>query len=242
MISKGIMPCFWRAPIDNDKGGEESSYLSRWKAANMDRVVFAAKSCSILNITDHLVKVAVVYLGSEVSGSELEKQTALFEVDMIYTIYGSGDVIIECNVRPCSTLPPLPRVGVEFQLEKSLERIMWYGKGPFECYPDRKAAAQVGVYDQLVKDMHVPYVVPGESGGRADVRWVTFQNNDGVGIYASIYGNSPPMQMSASYYSTAELERARHNDDLVKGENIEVLSYPSSLFSLHQLLETNLFK
>ncbi|KAK9283159.1 hypothetical protein L1049_011390 [Liquidambar formosana] len=80
----------------------------------------------------------------------------------------------------------------------------------------------MGVYEQNVGDMHVPYIVPGECSGRADVRWVTFQNNDGFGIFASIYGSSPPMQMSASYYTTAELDRATHNEELIKGDNIEV--------------------
>ena len=227
-MNKGIFPCFWRAPTDNDKGGGESSYHSRWKAAHIESLVFTAKSCSVQNITDHFVKVVVAYigvpLGKEGSDSELEKANALFEIDMIYTIYGSGDVIIECNVKPNTSLPPLPRVGVEFQLEKSMDKIKWYGRGPFECYPDRKAAAHVGVYEQTVGDMHVPYIVPGECGGRADVRWVTFQNKEGVGIYASVYGNSPPMQMNASYYSTTELDRATHHEDLIKGENIEVIS------------------
>ncbi|PQQ19668.1 uncharacterized protein Pyn_22599 [Prunus yedoensis var. nudiflora] len=176
LMTKGIFPCFWRAPTDNDKGGGPSSYFSLWKRA----------------------------------------------VDVIYTIYGSGDIVVECNVRPSSNLPSLPRVGVEFHLDKSMDQIKWYGRGPFECYPDRKAAAHVAVYEQKVDDMHVPYIVPGECSGRADVRWVTFQNKDGFGIYASVYGSSTPMQINASYYTTAELDRATHNEDLIKGDDIEV--------------------
>lgn len=222
MMSKGIFPCFWRAPTDNDKGGETNSYLSRWKAALLDKLTFITESCSLQNVTDNLVKIAVVYLGIPKEEENTEKSNPLFKVDITYTIYGSGDVIIECNVKPSSDLPPLPRVGVEFHLEKSIDKIKWYGRGPFECYPDRKVSAHVGVYEDNVGDMHVPYIVPGECSGRADVRWVTFQNKDGYGIFASIYGSSPPMQMSASYYTTAELERATHNEELVKGDSIEV--------------------
>ncbi|VFQ96952.1 unnamed protein product [Cuscuta campestris] len=58
--------------------------------------------------------------------------------------------------------------------------------------------------------------------GSADVRWVTFKRKDGVGIYASVYGGSPPMQMNASYYTTAELDRATRHEDLVKSDFIEV--------------------
>ncbi|KAF2322515.1 hypothetical protein GH714_017392 [Hevea brasiliensis] len=221
VMNKGISPCFWRAPTDNDKGGDENSYYSRWKAARIDNLKFETRTCTIQNTTDHLVKMEVVYVGIPGDEDSSSAQNALFKVDMIYTIFGSGDLVIECSVTPSSDLPPLPRVGVEFSLEKSMAQIKWYGRGPFECYPDRKAAAHVGIYEKNVGDMHVPYIVPGECSGRADIRWVTFQDKDGIGIFASTYGSSPPMQMSASYYSKAELDRARHNKDL-QGNDIEV--------------------
>ncbi|GMP41182.1 hypothetical protein CsSME_00011374 [Camellia sinensis var. sinensis] len=226
VMHKGIFPCFWRAPTDNDKGGGASSYFSKWKAAHLDNMLFMIESCSIQNMTDHLVKITIVYLcvpnAEDKSCSELNKSNVLFKVDMTYSIYGSGDVIVECSVTPSSQLPPLPRVGVEFHLNKSMDQIKWYGRGPFECYPDRKEAAFVDVYEQNVSDMHVPYIVPGECSGRTDVRWVTFENKEGIGIYASIYGASPPMQMNASYYTTQELYRATHNQELIKGDDIEV--------------------
>lgn len=220
LLVKGIVPCFWRAPTDNDKGGEAASYVSRWKAAHLDNLSIATESCSVQNISDSHVKVESVYLAIPDGGSG----AALFRCNVTYSIYGSGDIIAEYHVEPTSAedLPPVARIGVEFHLDKTLDKIHWYGAGPFECYPDRKAAAHVGIYEDNVSCMHVPYIVPGECSGRADVRWVTFQNSDGVGVYASMYGVSPPMQMSASYYSTAELEKATHNEDLVKGDSIEV--------------------
>lgn len=216
-MNKGILPSFWRAPTDNDKGGEAASYLSRWKAAGIDTLHSITESCSVQNITQNMVKVRVVFLGVTKDESKV-----LFTTDMTYTIYASGDVIMECNVKPNPDLPPLPRVGIEVKVEKSLDQVTWYGRGPFECYPDRKAAAEVAVYEKNVNDLHVPYIVPGECSGRADVRWATFRDKSGFGIYASKYGSSPPMQMSASYYSTSELERATHNQDLIEGDSIEV--------------------
>ncbi|XP_047315021.1 beta-galactosidase [Impatiens glandulifera] len=218
VMKKGVFPSIWRAPTDNDKGGGESSYFSLWKAAKLDSLSFETKSCSIDNATDATrVKVDVVLLVKDTSNS------VLVEVEMVYNIYSSGDVILECKLKTKSGLPPLPRIGVEFHLEKSMDEIKWYGRGPFECYPDRKAAAHVGLYEKKVSEMHVPYIVPGESGGRADVRWVTFQNKDGLGLYASIYGGSSSLlQMNASYYTTEELHRATHEEELVKGDDIEV--------------------
>lgn len=223
-MNKGIQPCFWRAPTDNDKGGEAESYLSKWKAAKLNNLTFVTESCTVLDTSDNLVKIAITYLGIPNDADKIspQSQTRLFKVNLVYSIYGSGDVILECHVEPNSDLPPLPRVGVEFHLDKSMDQIQWYGRGPFECYPDRKAAAHVGMYEQDVGSMHVPYIVPYECSGRADVRWVTFRNKNGYGIYASTYGGAPPMQMNASYYGTAELERATRHEELVKGEDIEV--------------------
>ncbi|KAL3622626.1 hypothetical protein CASFOL_034037 [Castilleja foliolosa] len=220
VMTKGILPCFWRAPTDNDKGGETESYLSKWKDAKLNDLTFKTESCTVLTVPDNnLVKITVAYLGMP-RGEE--KSSSQFKVDFIYSIFGSGDMILEYQVKPSSDLPPLPRVGIEFHLEKSMDQIEWYGRGPFECYPDRKAAAHVGVYEKGVDSLHVPYIVPGESSGRADVRWVAFLDKDGCGIFASAYGGSPPMQMNASYYGTAELERAKHDVELVKGQDIEV--------------------
>lgn len=218
VMNKGIFPCFWRAPTDNDKGGS-NSYCSLWKASELDSLHYITESCSVQNVTDHLVQIVIVFLGVSKGG---KGEKVLVKVEVVHTINSSGDVIVSCSVTPQLDLPPLPRVGVVFHLEKSFDQIKWYGRGPFECYPDRKAAAHVDIYEKNIDEMHVPYIVPSECSGRADVRWVTFQNKNGFGIYASIYGSSPPMQMSASYYHTAELDRATHNEDLVKGDSIEV--------------------
>lgn len=217
VMSKGILPCFWRAPTDNDNGGEAESYLSKWKAAKLNSLAFKIDSCKVLNSSDNLVKIEVVYLGIP-SGAD----TVLFNVNFIYSIYGSGDIILECHVKPNPDLPPLPRVGIIFHVDKSMDLVQWYGRGPFECYPDRKAAAHVGIYEQDVGSLHVPYIFPMECSGRADVKWVMLRNKDDRGIFASAYGGSQPMQMNASYYGTSELERATHNEKLVKGEEIEV--------------------
>ncbi|KAL8529235.1 hypothetical protein ACS0TY_006603 [Phlomoides rotata] len=224
IMSKGIQPCFWRAPTDNDRGGEAESYLSKWKAAKLNNLTFISESCTVLDTSDNLVKIAIIYLGipNDADKNLPQSETRLFKVNLVYSIYGSGDVILECHVEPNSDLPPLPRVGVEFHLDKSMDEIQWYGRGPFECYPDRKAAAHVGMYVQDVGSMHVPYIVPYECSGRADVRWVTFRDKNGYGMYASTYGGAPPMQMNASYYGSAELERATRHEELVKGEDIEV--------------------
>jgi beta-galactosidase len=235
-MSKGIFPCFWRAPTDNDKGGFYTKpYVSRWREASLDNVSFYSSQFSVKELPDNTVELSTVYYGlpgnlpkpDDAALSQAPEST-LFQVNMLCRIYESGDMILEYEANPRADLPPLPRVGVVFNAEKSLSHVTWYGRGPFECYPDRKAAAHVGVYESSVEDLHVPYIAPGECGGRADVRWMALRSADGLGLYASVHGESPPMQMSASYYGTAELDRATHVHKLVKGDDIEVCLLLSS--------------
>ncbi|KAF8642100.1 hypothetical protein HU200_067357 [Digitaria exilis] len=230
LMSKGIFPCFWRAPTDNDKGGSYSKpYFSQWREASLDNVSFYSSQFSVKELPDNTVELSSVYYGlpgnlpkPDATALPQASDSILFQVNMLCRIYESGDLVLEYEVNPKADLPPLPRVGVVFNVEKSLSHVAWYGRGPFECYPDRKAAAHVGVYESSVEDLHVPYIVPGECGGRADVRWMALRNADGFGLYAAVHGEYPPMQMSASYYGTAELDRATHVHKLVKGDDIEV--------------------
>ncbi|TVU36820.1 hypothetical protein EJB05_18769 [Eragrostis curvula] len=229
LMSKGIFPCFWRAPTDNDKGGFFTKpYASRWREAYLDSISFYSRQFSVKESADNTVELSTVFYGLP-AFSETRRCCSIrclrvcsFQVKMLCRIYESGDVVLEYKVNAKADLPPLPRVGVVFNAEKSLSHVTWYGRGPFECYPDRKAAAHVGVYESSVEDLHVPYIVPGECGGRTDVRWMALRNADGFGLYASVHGESPPMQMSASYYGTEELDRATHVHKLVKGDDIEV--------------------
>ncbi|GMH29205.1 hypothetical protein Nepgr_031048 [Nepenthes gracilis] len=114
VMNRGIFPCFWRVPTDNDKGGNAESYLSQWKAAFLDDLFFLTESCSILNQTGHLIEVSVVYLGvpKAEKTSHSKELNVLLRVVITYTFYGSGDIVMECNVRPNIDLPTLPRVGV----------------------------------------------------------------------------------------------------------------------------------
>lgn len=226
LMSKGILPCFWRAPTDNDKGGFFTKpYDSRWREAFLDNVSFHSSQFSVKELPDNTVEFSTLYYG--VPGhlpkpDDEASESILFRVKMVCRIHGSGDVVLDYEVNPRSDLPPLPRVGVVFSAGRSLSHVTWYGRGPFECYPDRKAAAHVGVYESSVEELHVPYIAPVECGGRADVRWVALRDAGGLGLYASAHGGSPPMQMSASYYGAAELDRATHVHRLVKGDDIEV--------------------
>ncbi|XP_024380788.1 uncharacterized protein [Physcomitrium patens] len=257
VLSNGPLPCFWRAPTDNDKGGSVLSYVSQWKANGLDTLTCTGcERFRVEKLSDStLLLKAVIFMEpkseeppppqvSESQTGDVDKDTEKsikaqfaemneerarrdsslgFKIKVQYIVFGDGNIVTSYDVEPPSRIPTLPRVGVQFNIDKECSEVEWYGRGPFECYPDRKSAARVGTYSKEVKDLHVPYIVPGENGGRADVRWVAFTSKTkGVGLLAISGEDSPPMQMSASFYTSQELDRATHEEELQQGDKIEV--------------------
>ena len=53
--------------------------------------------------------------------------------DVVYTVYGTGDLVVEASLDPGDTkLPDLPRFGMQAKLVPGHESLAWYGPGPEE--------------------------------------------------------------------------------------------------------------
>ena len=116
-----------------------------------------------------------------------------------------------------ASLPELPRIGMACVLAPELERVSWYGRGPHECYSDRKTGAPVGVYEADVDALQVPYVMPQENGNRTDVRWVEMRPGQAAGRAEALRVDSPStFDFSASHHGADQLWNARHTCDLVR--------------------------
>jgi len=143
--------------------------------------------------------------------------SARIDCRAVYTIQGDGAVRVDVTVTPGEGLPVLPRLGMQLELPKTLEQMSWYGRGPEENYQDRKSCAKVGLYSGTVQDQYVPYVVPEENGNKCDVRWASFCDPEGRGIKVS---GRPLIEVSAHHYSTENLTRAMHTNELVYRDEI----------------------
>ncbi|KAJ3676245.1 hypothetical protein LUZ60_003657 [Juncus effusus] len=222
LLTKGIFPCFYRALTDNDKGGESNSYASKWKSSFLTpQLKFHLNKFSLTKLPNQTFQISTQLLAQNPNSN-----STLITIDSTYSIHKSGDIILKYNINPNSNLPPLPRVGITFNTNKELTNITYYGKGPFECYPDRKSSAHVNIYNQNVREMHTPYIVPSENGGRADVRWIGLRSDLGFGLFGSVWGEGEEkekgLQMSVSCFGMEELERKTHDHELVEGDDIEV--------------------
>jgi beta-galactosidase len=205
LLSQGPVPNFWRAPNDNDKGNRLPGRCGAWRYAGRDRQV---NQVTVTKISDRHVHIDVYFTFPTRPPSS---GTAS------YTVYGSGDVVVQSTLTPGSSLPEIPAVGMLLTLPAGFEHVTWYGRGPHENYWDRKTGAHVGVYTSTVDDMFVPYVEPQETGNRTDVRWVALTNDAGAGLLAV---GMPEMEINALHYTPWELESKAHPYELVRSDEV----------------------
>jgi beta-galactosidase/beta-glucuronidase len=198
----------WRAPTDNDK-----NLQVEWRKAGLDR------------LTQRVDRVDVLYAGERAVQFRVETTLAgyslppAFHCAATYTVYGTGDVVIETNLSPRSPLPPLPRVGLQLRLPASFDRFTWYGRGPHESYPDRKESAPVGLYTGTVQEQYEPYITPQDNGTKSDTRWAAVTDAYGRGLLAVAM---PLLNVSAHHYAPEDFTRATHRH-LLKRRNETIL-------------------
>lgn len=197
----------WRAPTDNDA----PRMAPKWREAGLDRLEHVIKDVAVDRIGSQVVRVSV---DSRVAAAGY---TDGFDCRYIYTIYGSGDVVIDTDVVPGGSLPPLPRIGLQMTIPGKYDTFTWYGRGPQENYRDRKEGTPVGLYKSSVDKQYVPYIMPQENGNKTDVRWASLTDSDGAGL---LVVGMPLVEVSALHFTAEDLEKARHTYELKKREDI----------------------
>ncbi|MDR2232705.1 MAG: glycoside hydrolase family 2, partial [Tannerella sp.] len=110
----------------------------------------------------------------------------------------------------------IPRVGMEWILNKNLHRVEWFGRGPQENYPDRKTGYKTGVYASTVKDMYEPYLWPEDYGLRTENRWVRVTDEEGIGLEFS--GNQW-FNFNAYPFTTENLTKATYPYQLQESDD-----------------------
>lgn len=109
-------------------------------------------------------------------------------------------------------LQDIPRVGVRLELPAGASSIDWIGRGPHECYSDRRAGAVVGRWHTRIDDWGTPYVHPQASGNRTDVRSLRFLDVDGQPVLS--IEELDDLDVTVSRWTDEELDAAGHLEDL----------------------------
>lgn len=215
LVSAPLLPSVWRAPTDNDSGGGDQSFAHRWRVAGLDQATFVPESLTAQQPNDQVVRVMVK--GS--MRGEKEVSDNLLAYEGVYTVYGSGDIVLESRFRVAEAAPPLPKVGLSLQVPGVMDQFAWYGRGPHETYSDRLTGAKVGRYAGSVAEQYTPYVLPQENGNKTGVRWVTLTNADGVGLFASSWPTNE-LNVSAHTYDLKEFDQATHTYQVKETDHV----------------------
>lgn len=110
------------------------------------------------------------------------------------------------------SLEDLPRVGVRFSLPVGFDLITWFGRGPYENYPDRKSGSMLGEW--TAKPDLPPYLIPQEFGLRTDTRWLELKSSRSKQIVRIEVLQPSSMHFSATNYSAHDLFVAENQCDL----------------------------
>jgi beta-galactosidase/beta-glucuronidase len=206
LLKSGPRENYYRAPTDFDLlMGNPPAPIHKWRAAGLDRLEQTVISFEAVQINRKMVEVCI---HSWLCAPDLQDG---IDSQIVYHVYGNGEIVIDNKVLINERLPFVPRVGVELVLPRPLDTLTWFGRGPHENYVDRKAGAAVGYYMSTVSEQFTPYVYPSECGGKEDTRWLALTDRDGKGLM--IVGLDM-LHFDALYYSIGDLAEAKHLDAL----------------------------
>ncbi|OAH12670.1 beta-galactosidase [Streptomyces jeddahensis] len=186
----------WRAPTDNDHLG---GVARRWQELGLDRLVRKP-----LSAESRAGRVTVLAAYATAAGTVEHQQ--------VFSLLPDGGLLIEETAVLPEALTDVARVGTVFETVEGLDRMEWYGQGPWETYPDRAAGGAVGHHSARVDALFTPYLRPQESGGRYGVRGFSLRSDADAGLSVRL---DAPWQVSVTHYRAADLASASHHDELV---------------------------
>ena len=238
----------WRAPLAN-----EQDQWNSWRALSRDMFnsVYGMQLATIYYASnlDHLTYTPLQVEANEVDGKVYIKvrdfmqfgsptvarqdsyifgaQYNGYEENYLYVIHPDGTLTVNHELTPQGSMPMwLPRIGLTMTLDKSLQQVDYYGRGPQENYPDRKTGYAVGQYHNTVDGMYEPYLIPQDHGLRTDNREMRLSDGEGRGIEVSM---NELFNFNVSNYSTENLTKAVYQYQLQKQDGVTLnLDYATS--------------
>ncbi|STV27008.1 beta-D-galactosidase [Klebsiella pneumoniae subsp. ozaenae] len=149
---------FIRAPLDNDIGVSEveridpNAWVERWKSAGLYDLEAHCVQCDAQRLANEtLVDCRWHYLRGE-------EVVIVSHWRMHFT--ADGTLRLAVDGERAETLPPLPRVGLHFQVADQQAPVSWLGLGPHENYPDRRSSACFARWEQPLAAMTTPLYLP----------------------------------------------------------------------------------
>ncbi len=200
LVQRPLLPDFWRAWTDNDRGAQLQAKLNVWRLASESWQV-------------NRVQAAQAAGGAVRVDIDAEIPVVSSAYTLTYTVLPSGDIYVDASFTPgLGTLPMLPRFGMQLAMPAGFERVAWFGPGPEETYADRNEA-RVGRHSGTVDAQWTEYSKPQENGNKTEVRWLAVTNSRGVGLLAV---GMPHLSAAVRHYTHEDMWNAAHTYELAR--------------------------
>ena len=201
MLQAPLEPYFWKPENDNQRAAHFAERTADWKDAADRRTV---KSI-------HVEGRQVIAKMSLPIGADLT---------LTYDLKADGRIMVDMDYQPTATdIVTMPKFGMRMRLPADYTQIRYYGRGPWENYPDRKCSAFLGEYEMPLSEYETEYIRPQDNGNRCDIRWFEISSDFGK---VRIDGLQP-LCIRAWDYGEEDLEAApRHPQDLQRGRFVNL--------------------
>lgn len=193
-----LMPNFWRASTDNDRGNGAQRRMAQWKLAGLYAY---HENMEINRHVDGLEVIFTYNLNTMPVSHAVVK----------YFINSHGQIKVNMSYKGVEGLPNMFKFGMDLAIPADFNHLTWRGFGPDETYADREFGAKLATFTNKVVDNVADYVIPQACGNHTGVRYAVLTNDNGKGLRIS--GNNP-LSFSALPYTSDELEAAFHHYEL----------------------------
>ena len=141
------------------------------------------------------------------------------DVTVNYTIIDERSILVEVDYHPTGTdKPVIPKFGMRMRLPANFTSIEYYGRGPWENYPDRKRSAFLGQYKMPLSEFETEYIHPQDNGCRTDVRWFKIGDEK----HTLRIDGLQPLCIRAWDYGEEDLETAKHPHEIQRGRFVNL--------------------
>lgn len=221
-IPTNIQPHFFRAPTDNDKGF--GNWIAKdWKNQKLDHL----RDSTIMPWSTETLPNGEIKNRATIAYHTTE---GYIKTEYEYTTCSDGTIDLHVTYQPHGSLPPLPCVGTTFVLPKDLRQLAYYGRGPWDNYPDRHASTTIHLWKSTVDEQYVHYPRPQDSGNHDEVAWVELTDKHHHGWRIECVDK--PFSFSTLPYSTQHIYETAHDCDLITDSEHVYLNIDAAVMGL----------
>ena len=204
ILKSPLEPYFWKPENDNQHAAHFAEQVAIWRDAAQKRMVKSLRTEAGMTCIKVIAEMQLPV------GADLT---------LTYSINDDGKIMVDMDYKPTAKdMPLIPKFGMRMRVPADFNAISYYGRGPWENYPDRKRSAFIGYYTMPLSEFETEYIHPQDNGNRCDVRFFNIANEQNI---IKIEG-CQPLCIRAWDYGEEDIENVRHPNEINRGRFVNL--------------------